>query len=101
MSNEKCHLPPHSFKVSGKGYEAISIPAPKPYQHSEPLVSINDLPAFARDAFKGFKELNVIQSAVYEKALLGNENMLICAPTGAGKTNIALLTMLQIIGQYT
>lgn len=26
--------------------------------------------------------------------------MLICAPTGAGKTNVALLTMLQVIGQY-
>ena len=24
--------------------------------------------------------------------------MLVCAPTGAGKTNIALLTILQIIG---
>jgi pre-mRNA-splicing helicase BRR2 len=29
MSNEKCHLPPGSFKVSKKGYEEISIPAVK------------------------------------------------------------------------
>ena len=26
--------------------------------------------------------------------------MLVCAPTGAGKTNIALLCMLQVIGNY-
>jgi len=26
--------------------------------------------------------------------------MLVCAPTGAGKTNIALLSMLQVIGNY-
>ena len=26
--------------------------------------------------------------------------MLVCAPTGAGKTNIALLAMLQVIGNY-
>lgn len=25
--------------------------------------------------------------------------MLVCAPTGAGKTNIAMLTMLQLIGE--
>lgn len=26
--------------------------------------------------------------------------MLVCAPTGAGKTNVALLAMLQVIGRY-
>ena len=33
-------------------------------------------------------------------ALNSAENMLICAPTGAGKTNVALLAMLQVIGRY-
>lgn len=60
MSNEKCHLPPHSFKVTKKGYEEIYIPAPKGHVHTDPLININELPVFARDAFKGFKELNVI-----------------------------------------
>ena len=29
-----------------------------------------------------------------------NENLLLCAPTGAGKTNVALLTMLHEIGKH-
>jgi len=29
MSNDKCHLPPGSYKVSKKGYEEIYIPAVK------------------------------------------------------------------------
>jgi pre-mRNA-splicing helicase BRR2 len=37
---------------------------------------------------------------VYKTAFESDENMLVCAPTGAGKTNIALLTMLQVIGKY-
>ncbi|CAD8198479.1 unnamed protein product [Paramecium octaurelia] len=100
MSNEKCHLPPRSLKVSKKGYEEIYIPAPKCNIRKSTLIQINEMPEFAQQAFRGFKELNTIQSIVYETALLSDENMLICAPTGAGKTNVALLTMLQTIGQY-
>ena len=29
-----------------------------------------------------------------------DENLLLCAPTGAGKTNVALLTMLHEIGKH-
>lgn len=50
--------------------------------------------------FKGMKRLNRIQSLVYETAYNTNENLLICAPTGAGKTNIAMLTVLHEIRQH-
>jgi len=40
------------------------------------------------------KNLNVIQSKLYEKAFKTPDNILVCAPTGAGKTNIAMLTIL-------
>ena len=33
-------------------------------------------------------------------ALFGSDNILLCAPTGAGKTNVALLCMLSQIGQH-
>jgi replicative superfamily II helicase len=44
------------------------------------------------------QELNPIQSTVYPTAFQTNANMLICAPTGAGKTNIALMAVLREIG---
>uniref|UniRef100_A0AAR2IX77 Activating signal cointegrator 1 complex subunit 3 n=1 Tax=Pygocentrus nattereri TaxID=42514 RepID=A0AAR2IX77_PYGNA len=50
--------------------------------------------------FKGMKKLNRIQSIVFETAYNTNENMLVCAPTGAGKTNIAMLTVLHEIRQH-
>lgn len=37
---------------------------------------------------------------MFETAYKSNENMLICAPTGAGKTNVAMMTMLHEIGQH-
>ncbi len=43
--------------------------------------------------------LNEIQSIVFEQAYKGVDNMLICAPTGAGKTNIATLTMIGAINK--
>ena len=46
------------------------------------------------------KSLNRIQSVVFETAYNTNENLLICAPTGAGKTNIAMLTILQEVKKH-
>ena len=43
--------------------------------------------------------LNEVQSIVFDHAYNSNDNMLICAPTGAGKTNIATLSILQAIKQ--
>lgn len=45
------------------------------------------------------KSLNRIQSIVYDCAYNTNENLLICAPTGAGKTNIAMMTIVREIKQ--
>ena len=39
----------------------------------------------------------MIQSRVFPTAYCSNENMLISAPTGAGKTNIAMLAVLREI----
>lgn len=51
--------------------------------------------------FKGIKELNRIQTVVFPTAYYSNENLLICAPTGAGKTNIAMLTIVNTIRAHT
>lgn len=46
------------------------------------------------------RTLNRVQSRVYESAFQNDGNMLLCAPTGAGKTNVAMLTMLHEIGKH-
>ena len=43
---------------------------------------------------------NQIQSKVLQTALYTDENLLICAPTSSGKTNIALLTILHLVSKY-
>jgi pre-mRNA-splicing helicase BRR2 len=48
----------------------------------------------------GADKLNRIQSKMYDVALKSSENILLCAPTGAGKTNVACLTMLNVLGQH-
>ena len=53
---------------------------------------------WARPAFAGMESLNRIQSLIYPAAYLSNENLLVCAPPGAGKTNIAMMTVLREIG---
>lgn len=50
--------------------------------------------------FIGIKRLNPIQSKVCPHTLQTNKNMLVCAPTSAGKTNIALLSILRVMSEF-
>lgn len=102
MSNTDCKLPKRSEVVNKKGYQEIHIPALAPYKlkAGEKLVKIEEMPTWAHKAFEGMKVLNTIQSRVYPVAMGKSDNMLVCAPTGAGKTNVAMLTMLREIGQH-
>ncbi|PKC16297.1 Sec63-domain-containing protein [Rhizophagus irregularis] len=96
MSNKTCKLPEGSFKSTKKGYEEIHVPAPKPKPHAENerLISIEELPPWVHGAFKGARILNRIQSKIYPVAFEQDENLLVCAPTGSGKTNVAMLCIL-------
>ncbi|RUS18546.1 Sec63 Brl domain-containing protein [Endogone sp. FLAS-F59071] len=102
MSNKKVRLPDGSFKRQGKGFEEIHVPAPKPkpLADGERLVPIVELPAWAQEAFKGATTLNRVQSKLFPAAFENDENLLLCAPTGAGKTNVAMLTILHEVGKY-
>ncbi|XP_070055782.1 DExH-box ATP-dependent RNA helicase DExH12-like [Nicotiana tomentosiformis] len=99
MENTKCELPVGSYRNHRKGYEEVHVPAlkPKPLTPGEELVKISSIPVWAQPAFSGMTQLNRVQSKVYEAALFSPENILLCAPTGAGKTNVAMLTILQQI----
>ncbi|KAF7338196.1 putative ATP dependent RNA helicase [Mycena venus] len=100
MSNKKCKLPEGSFKRARKGYEEIHVPAPKKKViPATELVPIADLPAWARPAFT-VPNLNPVQSKVFPIAFGTDEPILLCAPTGAGKTNVAMLTILNELGKY-
>ena len=83
-------------------YEEVHVPAlkAKPFGENERLITIESLPNHVRPAFEGFKTLNRIQSRLHKVCLESDENLLLCAPTGAGKTNVALLCMLREIGKY-
>uniref|UniRef100_A0A8C9WKB5 Small nuclear ribonucleoprotein 200 (U5) n=1 Tax=Scleropages formosus TaxID=113540 RepID=A0A8C9WKB5_SCLFO len=102
MANKRCQLPDGSFRKQRKGYEEVHVPAlkPKPFAEDEVLVAIEKLPKYAQAAFEGFKTLNRIQSKLFKAALETDENLLVCAPTGAGKTNVALMAMLREIGKH-
>jgi DEAD/DEAH box helicase len=76
----------------------IVIPAPKKKGQGDALIAIKALPDWAQPAFAGMATLNTIQSKVCDIALNSAHNLLMCAPTGAGKTNVAVLAILHAIG---
>ncbi|NWZ14573.1 ASCC3 protein, partial [Agelaius phoeniceus] len=102
IGGAKVFLPESVQRENNKMYEEVKIPhsEPMPIGIEEKIVYIKDLDEIGQLAFKGMKRLNRIQSIVFETAYNTNENMLICAPTGAGKTNIAMLTILHEIRQH-
>jgi activating signal cointegrator complex subunit 3 len=97
----KMALPQGTTRTNQKGYEEVFIPAVLPPAKSEDgLVPVASLDEFARLVFTGTKFLNRIQSVCFHTAYRSNENMLVCAPTGAGKTNVAMLTVLREISKH-
>mmetsp|Transcript_17823 Transcript_17823/g.25189 ORF Transcript_17823/g.25189 Transcript_17823/m.25189 type:complete len:2374 (+) Transcript_17823:76-7197(+) len=101
MSNKKCDLPDKTWRATKPGYEEVHVPAIRSViPDNEKLLPISDLPKWTHKAFEGMDKLNRIQSKMCEAALYTAENLLLCAPTGAGKTNVAMLTMLNILGQF-
>ncbi|QOU20005.1 hypothetical protein BRETT_004653 [Brettanomyces bruxellensis] len=97
-------LPNGSFRRLKKSWEEVHIPPPKSAisTFKGRLVLIKDLPEWAQQAFPSneTKSLNVIQSKVYPTAFLDDANILMCAPTGAGKTNVAMLTVLRLLSKH-
>ena len=77
----------------------ITPPPKEPYGKKD-LIPIMDLPQWAQRAFGTATHLNQIQSKVYQSAFTSSRNILISAPTGSGKTNIALLTILREVSQH-
>ncbi|KAB8339317.1 hypothetical protein FH972_022250 [Carpinus fangiana] len=94
-------LPVGSERKEHDKYEEYSIPATKTgsLMPGQKLVNISSLDGLCRQTFRGYKTLNRMQSLLYEVAYHTSENMLVCAPTGAGKTDAAMLTILNTIAK--
>ncbi|KAG9826211.1 Sec63-domain-containing protein, partial [Aureobasidium melanogenum] len=97
----KYMLPLGSERTEHEKYEEYSIPPAKvgTLGLGQSLVMIKDMDTLCQGTFKGYKSLNRMQSLVYPVAYKTSENMLICAPTGAGKTDAAMLTILNTIAK--
>lgn len=101
MANKRCELPEKSWRAQKKGYEEVHVPAVRPVISStERLTDITELPVWSQPAFSGVRSLNRIQSRMVDGAMNSGENLLLCAPTGAGKTNVALMCMLHELGKH-
>ena len=95
-------LPAGTERYDNNDYEETVIPVPKqaPVRQGERRIPISEMDSLARNAFKvnkhfimggellkykkqAYDTLNRVQSIVYPIAYETNENMLVCAPTGA------------------
>jgi superfamily II RNA helicase len=90
-------LPRGTIREIKEGYEQVIIPAPVlEKSRLRTRINLDEVLGYDTDermAFDGCTSLNPMQSTVFEAAYNTRENLLICAPTGAGKTNVAMLTV--------
>lgn len=102
LAGNKLLLPENVQRSDNKLYEEVRIPAPETPNLSvgNNRIQIADLDEIGQIAFKDTKELNRIQTIVYPVAYHSNDNLLVCAPTGAGKTNVAMLTIVHTIRDF-
>lgn len=93
--HEQKGLPIGTEREYFDGYEMVTIPAPvrDPSKLHERIILAEVMNDVERKSFEGTKSLNPMQSTVFETAFHTSDNLLICAPTGAGKTNVAMLTV--------
>lgn len=103
VSGQRFALPVGSERFEKPKYEEFAIPATRVGTQAahQKLVSISEMDGLCQGTFTGYTSLNRMQSLLYPVAYHTSENMLVCAPTGAGKTDAAMLTILHAIAKNT
>ena len=78
------------------GNQLIELEHAPPLVHGIRLVSLNDMPDRFRSMFP-FPLFNAIQSKCYPTAYLSNDNLVVSAPTGGGKTAVLEMAICRLV----
>ena len=121
MRSQSLKLSSNIIEKTGQGYKEITIPPSKKDDNSKRIKQfpVTSLPSWMYNAFQIKEDIskddngpirtnikfitekfNEIQSKVLPTVLNTDENLLICAPTSSGKTNIALLSIMRLLSLY-
>ncbi|KAI9669391.1 MAG: hypothetical protein M1831_000427 [Alyxoria varia] len=102
-SGRKYTVPVGTKREEHEKFEEYCIPPSQvgSVAANQKLVRIEDMDGLCKRTFAGYETLNRMQSLLYPVAYNTGENMLISAPTGAGKTDAAMLTILNTIAKNT
>lgn len=78
------------------------VPAHKSlqYKETERLKTTNVFPEHLSPIFSDSETLNALQSVIFDTVYNTDENILCCAPTGAGKTNVALIAISRLLQRH-
>ena len=94
-------LPQDTAREVGKGHEEIfgTPPLRKPLREKELFDVATGLEQHPEllEAMRGINTFNRLQNATFPAAFKSDEHMSVCAPTGAGRTNVPLLTIFREI----
>jgi activating signal cointegrator complex subunit 3 len=93
-------LPEGTVREVFAEFETVKVPPPlsdatRALAAARPRARVASLELLVRRVLGGVDSLNPMQTAVHKCALYSSENFLVCAPTGAGKTNVALMAICQ------
>ena len=87
--HEESQLPTGTIREVHDGFEVVTCPPPinnyDELSKREVVVLDDVMTGRLRQIFSGVEKLNPMQSGVFEYAFKSRGNMLVCAPTGAGK----------------
>ncbi|AIB10049.1 U5 small nuclear ribonucleoprotein 200kDa subunit (nucleomorph) [Lotharella oceanica] len=92
-------LPLGSYKLTTPLFDEINISfiVNRNNKKIKEFIKLDNLPDIFKKAFKSIKNFNYIQSKVYPMIINSNSNILLCAPTGSGKTLVAFLCTLKVL----
>ncbi|XP_069103658.1 probable ATP-dependent DNA helicase HFM1 [Argopecten irradians] len=75
----------------------LVLPNPLPSRNGIKLRPVEELPVKYRTIFKAFPYFNIVQSKVFDDVFYTDKPLVVCAPTGAGKTVIFELAIVRLL----